>query len=210
MAWISEERGLTQAEMENNANIVINTFRGLGYDDRTIAGMLGNFQHESSINPGRYEGGVGPGYGIIQWTPQSALIEHASNMGLSDWTNGDTQLKVIISEIEGTNGNNSWYTTEGFITPYYPSGATPDMIGVTGNEFLHNTMNWTPDKLAIMFMVGRERPSYDPEINHVDRRTTSAIWWYNYMGGVIPPDPPSKDTKELIVLWLSKALYGGI
>jgi hypothetical protein len=58
------------------------------------------------------------------------------------------------------------------------------MIGITGEQFLDNQMNWTADKLAIMFMAGYERPSYDPSINHYDLRMQYALNWYNYMGGI--------------------------
>lgn len=57
MAWISRQGALTQSEMENNANIIINYYRSIGVDDRTIACILGNMQAESSINPERQEVG---------------------------------------------------------------------------------------------------------------------------------------------------------
>ena len=37
MAWISGNRYLTQAEMENNADIIIAYYRSLGIADATIA-----------------------------------------------------------------------------------------------------------------------------------------------------------------------------
>lgn len=57
MAWISRSGALTRAEMENNADIVIAYYRGLEINDNTIAGILGNMQAESSINPEREEVG---------------------------------------------------------------------------------------------------------------------------------------------------------
>lgn len=62
------------------------------------------------------------------------------------------------------------------------------MIGITGQQFLDNQMNWTPDKLAVMFMTGYERPSYDPNINHYNLRMQYALEWFTYMGG-LPPLP---------------------
>lgn len=59
MAWISRSGALTRAEMENNADIVIAYYRGLEINDNTIAGILGNMQAESSINPEREVGGQG-------------------------------------------------------------------------------------------------------------------------------------------------------
>lgn len=183
MAWISGSGALSQSQMENNANIVIAYYRSIGVNDKTIAGILGNMQAESSINPEREEVG-GSGYGLVQWTPQSVLINHASALGYSNYTNGDTQLKVIIAEIKGQAGTNEWYSTQAFINNYINSGATNDMVGITGQQFLDNSMNWNPDKLAILFMTCYERPAYNPNINHYELRKQYALNWYEYMGGI--------------------------
>lgn len=57
MAWISRNSSLTQAEMENNADIIIAYYRQQNIADETIAGILGNMQAESTINPERQEVG---------------------------------------------------------------------------------------------------------------------------------------------------------
>lgn len=211
MPWISRPGGLTSAEMESNANIVINTYRKLGYNDKTIAALLGNMQNESSVNPEREEVG-GEGYGLVQWTPVSVLQNHCNKLGLSPYNDGDVQLKVINAEIVGNPSSvNEWYTTQAFIDPFKPSGATDDMVGITGSQFLKNEMNWNPDKLAILFMVAYERPAYDPDTNHVESRKRDALAWYEYMGGVVPPTPiPPSKGNAIIHLWLSNALIGGI
>lgn len=184
MPWISRNSSLTQSEMENNANIVIAYYRSIGVEDRTIAAILANMQAESTINPERYEGGVGPGYGLCQWTPITSLQNACTTMGLSPYTSGDVQLQVLKGQIIGIPaGVNSWYTSSAFISHYYNSGATYDMIGITGQQFLSNSMNWEPDKLAVMFMAGYERPSYNPSINHYTQRMQNALDWYSYMGG---------------------------
>lgn len=191
MAWVSRDAYLNQSEMENNANIIINYYRGIGIDDNTIAAILGNMQAESTLSPVLNERGGGGGYGLVQWTPKSDLINACNTLGLSPYTSGDVQIQVIIEEITGPSSVRQWYTSQGFISHYYNSGATSDMIGITGNDFLNNTMGWTPDKLAVMFMAGYERPSYDPSINHYTNRQQYALNWYSYMGGVIPPTPPT-------------------
>lgn len=188
--WIYHTGANTQAEMENNANMVINFYRNQGVADETIAAILGNMQAESTIQPLLTEAGGGGGYGLVQWTPKSSLINHASALGISDYNNGDNQCQVVIQEIIGASSIREWYTTSGFISNYYNSGATSDMIGITGDQFLNNSMNWTADKLAIMFMAGYERPSYDPSINHYQARMTYALNWKSYMGGIIPPPTP--------------------
>lgn len=190
LTWISRDGYLNQEEMENNAQIVISYYRSMGYNDSTIAAILGNMQAESTLSPELNEVGGGGGYGLVQWTPKSVLINHASYLGYSDYQNGDTQLKVIIQEMIGNASIREWYSTEAFISNYYLSGATRDMIGLTANDFLYNTMNWSPEKLAIAFMVCYERPSYNPNINHFMQRQRNAYNWLEYInGGAIPPIP---------------------
>lgn len=204
MAWISRQGALTQAEMENNADIIISYYRSLGINDNTIAGILGNMQAESSINPEREEVG-GQGYGLVQWTPVSVLQNHCNTLGLSPYNDGDVQIQVIKAEILNQSGVGEWYTSQAFIQNYYNSGATSDMIGITGQQFLENSMNWPADKLAIMFMAGYERPSYDPNVNHYDVRMQNALNWFIYMGGISPtPSFTRKKNKFKWVLYARK------
>lgn len=185
MPWISSPGAITEEETRNNANICIGLLSA--YDDNAVAALLANWELESGINPGREEDG-GSGYGLIQWTPIGTLITHAQTLGLSPYTNGGVQVQVAIAEVTGNPASvNEWYSSEGFITNYYNSGATPDMIGVTGEQFLKNEMQWSADKLAVLYMSARERPSYDPETNHYQQRMESALKWLEYMGGVVPP-----------------------
>lgn len=198
MAWVSIDKYLSQSEMENNANIIINYYRSVGINDSTIAAILGNMQAESTLSPILTERSGGGGYGLVQWTPQSVLINACEVLGLSPYTSGDVQLQVILEEIAGNDFSiKQWYTTEAFIDNYYNSGATSDMIGISGSDFLNNKMNWSPDKLAVLFMAGYERPSYDPSINHYDKRKQYALNWYGYLGGsVIPTPTPTPITKR--------------
>lgn len=189
LTWVSRDDYLNQSEMENNATIIINYYRSIGLEDRTIAGILGNMQAESTLSPILNERGGGGGYGLVQWTPKSDLINACNTLGLSPYTSGDVQIQVIIEEITGPQSIRQWYTTQGFISNYYNSGATSDMVGISGNDFLYNTMGWTPEKLAIMFMAGYERPSYNPLVNHYLNRQQYARNWFNYMAGIVPPVP---------------------
>lgn len=194
MAWIYDTTGgpLNEEEAKNNADIIINTYRLAGWNDNSIAGLLGNIENESGFNPMRQEVG-GEGYGLVQWTPKSVLENHCTTLGLSPYTDGDNQLICISAEILGNPSSvNEWYTTVGFINNYRDSGATDDMIGITGSQFIKNEMGWGADKLALMFMVGYERPAYDPTVNHIDRRKEDALKWLEYMGGVIPPSPTER------------------
>lgn len=181
MPWISRAGSLTQSEMENNANIVIQYFLSQNYNYKTIAGILGNLQAESTINPERQEVG-GSGFGLVQWTPPTTLQNACNTLGISPYTDGDNQLQVIDAQLLGNPASlNTWGTASNQVSPYYNSGATSDMIGISASDFKSNTMNWSSDKLAVMFMVGFERPSYDPNINHSAYRQQCALQWEQYI-----------------------------
>ena len=195
--WIYTDNYLNDSQKENNAICVINFYRNLGVNDTTIAGILGNMEAESTIEPILNERGGGGGYGLVQWTPKTVLINHCSTLNLSPYTYGDIQCECIYYEIIGSPSSvNEWYSSQAFISNYYNSGATSDMIGITGQQFIDNTMNWTADKLAILFMAAYERPSYSPLVNHYQQRQANALKWYNFMQGYIPPSPtPTPRTK---------------
>lgn len=205
MSWISKTGLLTSTEMENNAKIFGDVFVRLGYHINTIAALAGNAQAESTINPGLNEVG-GAGYGLFQWTPKSDLIDACSQLGLRPYTDGSIQCQCLDGELFIVR--NQWYTSRAFISPYYKSGATTDMIGITPEEFKTNSMGWKSDKLAILFMAAYERPSYDPDTNHADNRKANANYWYEYYTGnpptPAPPTPGKGMPKELIAILSNK------
>ena len=129
------------------------------------------------------------GYGLCQWTPKQKLIDACTTLGISPYTDGNIQLQVILAMLTGNPASlNTWITTSANVSNYYNSGATSDMIGITANDFIQNSMNWSADKLAIMFMVGFERPSYDPSVNHYQARMQDALTWESYINqsGYVP------------------------
>ena len=168
MAWVVDNRTLTQSEMENNADIIISYLRSQNYSDETISAILGNMQWESSLSPHRTEY-QGSGYGLVQWTPVSKLQDHCSILGLSPYDSGDIQLQVLDKEL-GTSSVNEWYTTEPFIRNYYSSGATSSMIGITPSQFKTNVIGFSIYDLCTLFMAGYERPDYSPSVNHIHER----------------------------------------
>lgn len=209
MAWISKTGLLTTSEMKNNAKIFGDVFSGLGYNIDTIAALAGNAQAESTINPGLNEVGGG-GYGLYQWTPKSDLIGACNQLGINPYTDGSVQCQCLDGELFTLR--NQWYSSKAFISPYYRSGATSDMIGITPEQFKSNTMGWNPDKLAILFMAAYERPSYDPATNHAEKRASNANYWYEYYTGNAPtPTPPTPGKgipKELIaILSIKRGLH---
>lgn len=95
---IAEDRYLSDNEKEINATYIWNYLGSRGWSLNAVAGMLGNIEHESSINPGRGEVGGG-GFGLVQWTPKSKFTDwlHSNHQDLAD-NDIDGQLERIIAE----------------------------------------------------------------------------------------------------------------
>ena len=86
-----------------------------GLSSNAIAGIMGNMQAESSLEPNIIEGGGhadeitvgGPGYGLCQWTSQDRqqrLVNLAQSRGTST-SDTDTQLDFMLSEIDKGYGD---------------------------------------------------------------------------------------------------------
>jgi len=161
----NSSNALNQSQMEENATYIYLSLTVSGWSLEAICGMLGNMQSESSINPGRWEGdnvGVGPGYGLVQWTPYTKY---------TDWCTGDpSDMDNNLSRInyEVANGLQWIATSE------YP---------MSFNEF--KTSEDSPYNLAMAFLRNYERPA-DP---NQPQRGEQAMAWYQYLTGVSPTPP---------------------
>lgn len=163
MPWISGNRYLSIDEMTVNAQEIMNQLTSRGWTKNAVAGMLGNMQTESTINPGVWESlspNVNNGYGLVQWTPATKLISWAEIEGL-DYTSGDAQLQRIDWEVAN---NQEWIATS-----QYP---------MSFQEFKVSTL--TPEYLAQVFIRNYERPR-NP--NQPIRSTQARYWYDNLEGG---------------------------
>ena len=102
MAWIAPvDTILTEDQSLQNAQIVADLCMGWGWDKASICALCGNMRAESWINPNIWEFGYGHslqrGYGLVQWTPATKLMDWAAGEGL-DYTSGDTQMARINYE----------------------------------------------------------------------------------------------------------------
>lgn len=159
--WISSNNYLTVSQMENNAQLVWNFFKGYGWTKNAVAALLGNMQGESNINPGlwesRDEGNMNCGYGLVQWTPANKVIDWLESNGYAI-NSGFGQCARIIYELEN---HIQYYATNAFNFSFY--------------DFAHSTQ--TPEYLAKAFIYNYERPyNYNQP-----QRETYARNWYNYI-----------------------------
>lgn len=177
-------KALTMEQMQVNAKYIYSYLYGQGWTVNAIAGILGNMQSESSMNPGRWQsdrvGGEtsGHGYSLVQWTPYTKYTNWCSENGYSDPSEMDIALARILYEVEN---NIQWgYDSKGNPPPY-------NFKGFTESEE-------SPYDLAINFLRYYERPA---EYNQ-PARGTQAEYWYEYLTGESPiiPTPESIITKK--------------
>lgn len=201
LAWqfnINDRSGgdMTRAMMENNADAFISYFYGY-MTAEAMAGILGNIQHESYINPGQCQIGSGTstnsrsGGGLIQWTPRSAFISWCNARGLT-WYDGDVQCYRIKCEGERKDGcSGTWLKTSQY--PY------------TWQEFCHLT---DYEEACKAYLAERERAG----VAALSKRLQYAAQWYAYIESSTPiPDPdPSPTPLDPIPYENNLARYGGI
>ncbi len=173
MSWISGNRYLSEEEMQNNASIIYSTLKGRGWSANAIAGLLGNMESESTINPGIWQNlnssNISGGFGLVQWTPSTNYTDWANSKGY-DITNGAGQLEWID---EQTTVTGQWIQTDS-----YP---------ITFGQFKTSTQ--TPEYLASAFLKNFERAGVEVE----QERRTQARSWYNYITNGEAPEDPDPD-----------------
>lgn len=179
----------TQEFKEHNATEFYNYFYPLNYTINAIAGMLGNIQTESGINP--TSEGTGGG-GLCGWTPISRIGDWASNLGL-DWHNGDTQCLFLDSADDG-HGGTHWFGNQ-YAQEISGLPVTPpvDWINFGASEL-------PADTLALYFMYYYEHPRRDSIENTMQDRMQQALEWYEYLGGVIPPQPSTRKSMPIYMM----------
>ena len=174
--WIKGNRFLTPAEMKNNAYIIYSTLYFKGYTLNAIAGILGNMQRESTVNPGIWQN-LDPsrpdvlGFGLVGWTPGSNYISWANSHGY-DADDGYGQLEWIDTETDKGN----WLPVTGY--------------KISWDEFKASTEE--PEYLASAYMKNFERPGTPAE----EDRRKFAREWYEYLQNISPYPPSHKDPRR--------------
>lgn len=167
-------QALTLEQMKINASYIWSYLQAQGWTLNAVAGILGNMQSESSINPGRWEsdrvGGEAEahGYGLVQWTPYTKY----TNWVTGDPSTMDNNISRILYEVEN---NIQWIATSTYNYSF--------------KEFTES--NDSTYNLALAFLANYERPA-DP---NQPIRGTQAEFWYEYLGG-LPPIPVSTTKKR--------------
>lgn len=177
--WIAKNAYLSSAEMENNVLMAWQFFGSRGWSKEAVSAMAGNWETESTVNPGIWESLIeyGGGYGLVQWTPYTKYSDWAG----ADWqNNGDKQCERIVYEME--NG------LQWFSNPNAPITSPP----ISFREFSTSTMD--VETLANYFLWYYEHPA----VTIQPQRATQARKWYEFLSGTTPT--PTK--KKSMPLWM--------
>lgn len=161
MAWTIGNYYLTESQMQGNALEVHSYLSTRGWTLNAVAGILGNMESESNINPGIWQnlnyGNYSGGYGLVQWTPATNYTDWASANGYGI-TDPIGQLRWIN---EVTESFGQWIPTSEYNFSF--------------SAFKSSTES--PEYLASAFLKNFERAGVEVE---QDRRT-QARKWYNYL-----------------------------
>lgn len=174
---------LTTTQMQFNARYIYYYLISKGWTLNAIAGILGNMQHESAINPGRWQSDtVGSGgYSLVQWTPYTKYTNWCSSEGYSDPSEMDTALARIIYEVE----NKIQYSA----TSGYPESFEEFTKSTKSPYYLACAFAWNYERSAtVLYGTEEEKEALRK------KRGGSAEDWYTYLGGV----PSEPDTPEVV------------
>lgn len=189
--WISGNFYLSQSERDNNAKCIWDALGGLyGWSFNAVCAVLGNYDKESTLNPGIWqglnEGNTSGGLGLGQWTPATKLLNWASENGYN-WEDGDAQCLLL------TENSGQWHETN------RPGPPQPSPV-ISWEEFKKSDLDI--QTLTTYFYWWWEDPSYSDTT--LPGRLESAAYYYTLLSGEDPdpgpgpgPGPgPSPETKH--------------
>lgn len=195
-SFYDESEVLSASEMEVNARYIYSYLSDKGWTLNAIAGVLGNMENESGLNPGRWQNdnvGGGPAYGLVQWDPWSKYVNWCTEQGYSDPSEMDNNLARLIYELD--NGLQ-------YYKNHYP---------YTFKQFVESTDS--PYTLACAFAFDYERSAVVIGGTEAQKealrqlRGGDAEKWYKFLSGVDPEPPvgpvgPTKKKKGLTLMMM--------
>lgn len=185
---VGTSEALNTGQMQVNAEYIYSYLIDKGWTTNAIAGMLGNLQAESSMNPGRWQnddvGNTSGGYGLVQWTPATKYIDWCTEQNINDYSEMDSNLSRIIYEVEN---NLQWIKATNSDIP-------------TFKDFTKSTKSIS--ELATEFLLCYERPADQSEEVQAYRSSLSENW-FSFLGGVpvITPTTKKKPKKYNFILF---------
>lgn len=165
---------LSVAERNTNGAYIAAYLMGFGWSLNAICGILGNMQFESGCNPGIWEsldeGNTSRGFGLVQWTPATKLIDWAIGQGYN-YQDIDCQLDRI--KWEHDNGG-QYYATDN-----YPESFSEFVISSADPYYLGCAFAWNYER-SWTVLYGTEAEKEEVR----KQRGGAAQTWYAYLSGL--------------------------
>ncbi|MBL1228947.1 CHAP domain-containing protein [Enterococcus sp. BWB1-3] len=171
------------SQAEENAWLIWCLLGEKGYSEAARAGILGNIDQETghTFNADIDEYGAGNGYGLIQWTPKSVLLNQLEQSGIrGDYKTIPVQVEVIDWELSGPGRG------------YIPTKSHPYSFAEFKQLDDVRTAAQTYEK-------NRERPRED----HPERQEL-ALHWYKAFHGMEEQSPMHNDQSDLVKIALKE------
>lgn len=223
MAWKAKPSGgysLGSADWVDNWNMITGQ---LSWTAEAIAGMGGNLQAESGMNPWRWQGdsvSLSGGYGLAQFTPASGYINLAGatpNMSTTSITAGATpedgarQISAIDGDELGKWVSSCWRSYWSKITYSKLWQYAQQVMQTWGSGSSVSMAQFKActdvDACAFIWLACYEGPAVP---NYEGRKNTARTIYEDYMGGVIPPTPdppePYPPSGKKLPAWLLKKM----
>lgn len=170
---------LGQEQKDNNALCAWDALGSIGWSKNAVSAVLGNFDKESTLNPGIWqnldEGNTNLGLGLGQWTPATKLLNWASTESVA-WDSGDEQCRFL------TENSGQWHTTGN------PNAPNPSPL-LSWEEFMASELD--VQTLTQYFYYWWEDPSYSDV--SLPGRLEAAQHYFELIGGT-PPQPQPKES----------------
>ena len=176
--WIASDQYLNQQHRDENAKLVWDYLTALGWTPQSVAGILGNMDVESSMNPALIEG---RGYHTLPTNATVLAITTQTGVGLVQWT-GTTPTAPAGQKLASfaIRYNKEWYDGElqcfrlerEYDTDLQFDHGTVD--GVSYDWQVYTTSTETPEQLAKVWQTLYERGGTDTQT-----RQEKARYYFN-------------------------------
>lgn len=189
---------MTETRQQDNALYIYNYLKEEGWSTEAIAGLLGNIQHESGLNPAAWQsmgqsgdGNRNQGYGLVQWT--KAGDKFLADCGLTNAQVNDLaakdpqklmdlQLEYLLTTMKP--GGGEWIASEQTVARHYDAypldPKTPRLMSYDD----YTTSELNASQLALVFHASYER-SGDYKVEETDgriaKRVNYAENWYDFL-----------------------------
>ena len=206
MTWHAKPSGgysFSSTENYDNSMEIYGILSAQGFDVAAVSGLCGNAQHESGLNPWRWQNdtvNTALGYGLLQWTPSTgytSLPGATPNFSTSVQTTGATpedgarQMQAFYENNPAKWMSSCWrsYWSKTTYSAYYDR--TRYILNTWGNGAKITLAQFAtindPSYAADCFLACFEGPGVP---DYLTREATAGDFYQRFTG-VTPPTPPT-------------------